>query len=158
MSENKINEQINNMKNFQENMKKASEETADVKDGVTTPEEEQQEPSYVLFNAITENCIQTLQLESVAASMNKIGDKLGDDLTAELCTVMAVLMSQTAFNAVMFYDDILNKSLDEKFKEYDTIINDVSATTKGINGAMEVFKTRIGEIQKKIGLDNTKKN
>ena len=157
MSENKINEQINNMKNFQKNMKKASEETQDVKDGISTPEEEQQEPSYILFNAITDNCIQTLQLDAVANSMNKIGEKLGDDLTAELCTIMAVLMSQTAFNAVMFYDDILNKGLDEKFKEYDQIINNISATTTGINGSMEVFKTRIGEIQKKLGLDNSKK-
>lgn len=157
MRENKINEQINNMKNFQENMKKASEGNQDVKDGITTPDEEQHDPSYVLFNAITENCIHTLQLDTVSKSMNKIGEKLGDDLTTELCTVMAVLMSHTAFNAVMFYDDILNQGLDEKFKEYDTIINNISATTNGINGSMEVFKTRIGELQKKLGFDNSKK-
>lgn len=157
MSENKASKQINSIKEFQENMKKSVDESPDVKDGVSTAEEEHKEPSYVLFNAITENCIKTLQLDAVSDSMNKIGDKLGDDLTAELCTVMAVLMSQTAFNAVMFYDEILNEELDRKFKEYDTIINNVSATTKGINGSMEIFKKRISEIQHTLHLDNSKK-
>ena len=159
MNEKKSNTEkaVDEINNFREAMRKATENSDDVKDGISTVEEEQQEPEFVLFDAIAESSINTLQMDAVVESMNKIADKLGDDLTSELCTIMAVLMSNSAFNAIMFYDDLLREQINEKFKEYDSIINDISAVTNGMNGAMEVFKKRIGDIQDKLGLDNAKK-
>ena len=150
MSENKLNndEAIDQMKRFKELLKEASKNTEEVKSGELTPEDEQESPEYILFDNIADCCISSLQMEPVIEIMNKLADKFGDDIASDLCSMMALVMANSAFNAIAFYDKLVSKLLAESFNSYNDALNDTIARVDGINSAMEVFKRKFEDLRK----------
>lgn len=141
---------ISEIQHFQE---KLHDQKPDIDPELLDPDDK--DPHVLLYEQITDHCIEVLQMPTIAEAMNAIGDKLGDDVATNLCTVMAIIMTNAAFNAITFYDGILKEELNPIFKDYNTLINDISGTVKGHDGALEVFKQRLANVQKKLGLDNS---
>lgn len=143
MENNNAEKAINDIKNFE----KALEEASNNEDAQNDPNAQ---AALLMYQSISETCIETLQMDLVVDVMNKIADKVGNELATDICSMMALIMTNSAYNAIMFYDQMLNNNLIPKFKEYDEVINNLAGTTQGINSAMEVFKKRLNELQEKV--------
>ena len=143
MENNNAEKAIDDIKNFEKALKEASNN-----------EDAQNDPNaqaaLLMYQSISETCIETLQMDLVVNVMNKIADKVGNELATDICSMMALIMTNSAYNAIMFYDQMLNNNLIPKFEEYDEVINNLAGTTQGINSAMEVFKKRLNELQEKV--------
>lgn len=152
----KLDEAVSNIKSFQEKMKEASANTKDVKDGVATPEEEQQEPAYRLYNQIAETCINVIKLPTFQQGFAEVSKSIGPETAQKLVEMMVLSMAHSAHNAIAFYDSLLKKELDNQFQNLGKAINQLGGTVNGHTGALEVFKQRLGEISKKLQLDELK--
>lgn len=150
---NPLNDSVENLKSFQEKLKEATTSTQDVKEGVATPEEEKQEPAYILYNKIAENSINILQLPTFVQGFKEIGEKFGEDISKKLAEMMVIAMAHSAHSAITFYDDLLKKELSKQFEHFGKSLNTVIGTVNGHNGALTVFKTRLGNIEKKLKIE-----
>lgn len=153
MKNNPLNDSVNELKQCQENIKKKAEESDDVKDGKCTAEEELREPAYVLYNQIAESSIRILQLPEVVNIFAKLSSNIGDDIAKALVELMALTMTQSAHQAVLFYDDLLKTELTKQFDNIGEHLNDTRAIVEGHTGALSVFKTQLNEIQSKLKKD-----
>lgn len=153
MKNNPLNDSVNELKQCQDNLKKKAEEAADVKDGKCTAEEELREPAYVLYNQIAESSIRIIQLPEVVNIFAKLSGTLGDDIAKALVELMALTMTQSAHQAVLFYDDLLKAELTKQFDNVGEHLNGTRAIVEGHTGALSVFKTQLNEIQSKIKKD-----
>lgn len=153
MSETPFNDSVNELKQCQEDMKKKAEESPDVKEGKCTLEEELQEPAYLLYNQIAESSIRILQLPEVVKTFSALSDKFGDDLAKSFVELLALTMTQSAHQAVLFYDDLLKAELTKQFDNVGEHLNDTRAIVEGHSGALSVFKTKLNEIQTKLKKD-----
>lgn len=157
-------EAINDIKNMKKAMHKASTQTEDVKNGNKTPEEEQADPGYILFDHISDVCIELLQLPDIINSMNdiasiitpSIGKENADKIMSDICTIMAVMTTHSSFRAIAFYDNEAAKSLNQQFNAYNDVIAKMGGIINGHSGVLEVFKQQIEECRQKLGLVNIK--
>lgn len=143
MENNNAEKAIDDIKNFEKALKEASN-NEDAQNDPNT------QAALLMYQSISETCIETLQMDLVVDVMNKIADKVGNELATDICSMLALIMTNSAYNAIMFYDQMLNNNLIPKFEEYDEVINNLAGTTQGINSAMEVFKKRLNELQEKV--------
>lgn len=153
MAETPFNDSINELRQCQEDMKKKAAEAPDVKEGKCTAEEELREPAYLLYNQIAESSIRILQLPEVVKTFSALSDKLGDDLAKSFVELLAMTMTQSAHQAVLFYDDLLKCELTKQFDNVGEHLNDTRAIVEGHTGALSVFKTQLNEIQTKLKKD-----
>ena len=143
----RLDESIKALNEFKQNLFKASENTEDVKNGDCTPEDERQEPDYKLYNSIADTSIEILKGETVANLFNKIADKLGEDLSKELCEVMAICMTHSAYQAVVFYDGLIKNELGKQFDHISDHLNSMAGVLNGHDGALQVFKSKINDLE-----------
>lgn len=154
MNTNKLAESIDSIKKFQFNLNEAAEHTQDVKDGVSTPEEERQEPDYILFNHIAESTINILQLPSIEKAFDSIAEKLDEDTAQHLAEMIALSMVHSAYDAVAFYDGLLKKELDKQFNHFADKINEIDSVVTAHNGALQVCQEKLGIIEKNIKINS----
>ena len=153
-----MNDSIENIKDFQKKMEDASGNTEDVRSGMSTKEEEQQEPAYLLLNGIADTSVKILQMPTVAAFFEKLSNKLGSDLTHDLIEVLTIIMSNSAYEAVVFYDELLKRELTKQFDNVGETFNKIGADVNAHNGVLSVFKARLDEIEKSLKIDKIKKD
>lgn len=154
---NPMSDSIDGIAAFQERLKKATEETEDVKNGDATPEDEQQEPDYILFNAICDSSIEIMSKPIIVEFFSKISDKLGEDLTHNMIEMMAIIMSNSAYAAVQFYDNLLKDELRKQFENIGNTFNLLGADVNAHTGVLEVYRSRLDEIEKRLNsLDDGK--
>ena len=151
-----LTDDIEAIKRAQEAVNKSADDAEDVKDGTVTADEERQEPAYKLFNGIAETSIKILSMPTVASLINDIGDKLGDDLAKRLTEALTICMTNSAYMAVNFYDDLLKDELTKQFKEVDQNFNKLSADINAHTGVLEVHNKKISDIEKKMTIDDLK--
>lgn len=156
MQKNPLADAVKSIENFKNNMKEATKHTKDVKEGSCTPEDEQKEPAYILYDGIADGSISILESPVFIEGFKKISDKLGDEVSRSLAEMLAIAMTKSAYSAITFYDDLLKAELQKQFDNYGSSLNGVIAKTNGINGAMEVFKKRIGDMENKLKIDSIK--
>ena len=58
-----LDDSIEELKAFRKNLNAAAEDNEDVRNGISTPEEEKQEPEFQMYDVIAETSIQILQNE-----------------------------------------------------------------------------------------------
>lgn len=158
MQKTPLNDSVNEIKTFQENIKKTAEQSEDVKAGKCTTEEELQEPAYVLYNQIAESSIKILQLPEVINTFSLLSEKFGDDTSKAIVELMAIAMTQSAHQAVLFYDDLLKAELTKQFDNIGEHLNMALADIAGHSGALSVFKSQLSDIQKKLQIDKFTKD
>lgn len=154
---NPMNDSIDSIKNFQKDMEAASANTEDVKNGTATKEEEQQEPGYILYNGIAETSIQIMQSPIISNLFDALNEKLGEDLTKKIVEAFTIMMTTSAYEAVVFYDELLKKELTNQFDSIAKSFSMISADVTAHTGVLEVFKKRLDDISKSLKIDEIKK-
>jgi len=152
-----LEDSIKDLESFKDKMKQSSEQTDDVKEGRSTAEEEQQEPAYVLYNAIVETSIEIMKLPSFVKGFNHIADKFGEDCAKELSEMMVIAMTQSAHNAILMYDSLLKEELTKQFDHYGKALNECIGIVNAHNSVLEVYKSKLGTIEKNIKLESMNK-
>lgn len=152
-----LNDSVESIKNFQNKMEEAAGKTEDVKDGTSTKEEEKQEPAYVLFSAIAETSINILQMPAVIETFDAVSAKIGDELTKKLIEAITLIMTNSAYQAVSFYDGMLKDELNKELDNISNSINMVAADVNAHTGVLEVFKARLDKFEKGNKIDEIKK-
>lgn len=153
MPETPLNESIKDIKEYQDKLKKAAEESQDVKDGKCTLEDELKEPAYVLYNQIAESSIKILEIPAVVNIFAKLSKTLGEDMSKSIVELFALTMTQSAHQAVLFYDDLLKAELTKQFDNIGEHVNKSQAELEGIKEAINVHRKKIGEIENRIKID-----
>lgn len=152
----KLKQTIETVEKMRDNVNKMVSEHPDVKSGKMTPEEEMKEPGYVLYNQITESVIQTLSRPDIASCFVKIGEKLGEEFSQNFVSIIALCMSTSAHNAIVFYDELLKKELQNQFREVENHINLCETDVAAFGKVMEVFKKKLGDLEKEKMINQMK--
>jgi len=117
-------------------------------------EEKNTNPSFVLYDAIATSSISLLEDSEVVKTFKKIAENVGEDISKSLVELMAIVMTQSAYHAIIFYDKLLKKELDIQFNHIAENMNILKADTDGHHEVLKVFKKQLGDIQNKIKLEN----
>ena len=152
MSDTNLNDSVAELNDLKEKIEEAAHNTDDVKSGASTPEEEENEPEFILLKKITETSIEILQLPTIVEGFKSISLLIGEDGAKRVAEMIAVAMTHSATSAIMFYDEYLSAELEKQFSRYGDTLNETIAVVNGMNPAIEVLKTRIAELEKKIAL------
>lgn len=153
-------EAINHLQKFKEAVNVANEESKKEHDNPNYDAGDEEDPSIIMFDNIADNCIDLLQTPEIAKAMNNIADiitpSLGqenaDRITSDICTIVAVMITNTAFGAISAYDKQLADALNDRFRGYNTAISNLGATVNGQKGAVSVINERVEECRQKLGL------
>lgn len=151
-----LNDDIYAIKRAQDAVNATAKDSKEVKDGTVTEDEELKEPAYVLFNGIAETSIKILGTPSVATIMNEIGGKMGEETAKHLTELISICMTNSAYMALTFYDDLLKEELNKHFQNVDENFIKLSADINAHTGVLEVFKKRLSELEKKELIDDIK--
>lgn len=153
----KLDESIKDIEKLKETAEKAAENTKDVKEGKCTAEDEKQEPAYILYQQIANSSITILQNPEIVKAFKDISEKVDEELSKNLVTLIAVAMTQSAHQAVLFYDAFLKKELDKQFEHIADAINKDRADINATTSAMQVFRERIGNLEKLTKIEEFQK-
>lgn len=151
-----LDRSIDDILKYRENLEKCAENTEDVKKGNCTAEDEKQEPGYLLYQAISESSIAILQQPTVVKLFETISKDVGEDLAKSLVELFAISMSNSAYNAITFYDQLLKGELTKQFDHYGDYLNATTATVKAHDGVLEVLNKRVSDIENNIKLREVK--
>lgn len=154
----KLSQEIDEIRKHQKKVNESAKDSEDVKSGKCTKEEELQEPGYVLYNHITECTVNILQSPTVEAAFDMLSKKLGDEATKALIDVFAISMTNSAHQAVLFYDELLKKELTKSFDSVGHHLNLAKADIQAHSGAIDVFRKRLDDIDKTINVNKLKKD
>lgn len=153
----KLDESINQIKNMQKIVNDSAKESEDVKEGNCTLEEEQAEPDRVIYDAICNNTISLLTNKDVADAFVKIGKVFGEETSQELTVLIATCITQSAYSAIVFYDNLLKTQLEKDYDVYNHNINLCKSSIDGISAAMDVFKKRLSDVENKLKIEDLNK-
>lgn len=158
MEKNKLDEAVNDIEKLKETAEKAAENSEDVKEGKCTAEDEKNELGYILYQNIANTNIQILQHPEVSKAFNNIADLTSEEVSQNLVTLIAIVMTQSAYQAILFYDDMLKAELSKQFDNITNAINGLGADNVGIQSAITIFKQKIGNIEKSLKIEETLKS
>lgn len=133
-----------------------AEQSPDVKEGRISVEDELKEPAYVLYDQITKCTANIFRQPGIAGTFKHLSTIIGEEATADVMNIVAVCMTHSAHQAVLFYDDLLK---DELKKQLDRIIeqtNKNGADLVAHGSAIKVFRKAINDINEKLLIDKIK--
>jgi len=139
---------IDEMKKHQEEFnvmaEKLSKETEDVKAGLSSPEEEMDDPLIKLMDNMSKSIIEVLQDPETAKHYN-ILEKEGLSVQAinSLIQIITISIATTSSHSVLLYDNLMEKRLQPIFDTYYHKINKLSADNEGMVAAIETLRDRI---------------
>ena len=146
----------NTLNEFNDSLRKAAENSENVKEGRCTVEEQMQEPGFILFNGISETSIKLLQDPEISKIFDILTKELKDESVKALVNLLVLTMTHSAYNSIIFYDDLLKMEIRNQFDNIIHATNETMSTVAAHHGVLEVFKKRIGEIEKKLQIDEFK--
>lgn len=135
-----------------------AENSPEVKAGKISVEDELKEPAYVLYEQITKSTAAIFRDTGIASTFKHLSGKIGEEATADIMNLIAICMTQSAHQAVIFYDELLKVELKA---ELDTIIkqtNNNGASIKAHDAVIKVFKSALDKINKKLLIDDIGKS
>lgn len=154
-----LDKSVEDLNRWKEDINKSAEEAEDVKEGRCTAEEERKEPAYVLYNQIAESSIHILQLPEIVSTFAMISETVGEKTGKALVELMAIAMSQSAYQAICFYDELLKEELSKQFNHVGEHLNIARADIDAHTSALSVFRKQLNDIQNKMKIDTfTKEN
>jgi len=145
-----LNQHIDSMQSFKEKLKSDIENSPDVKEGKCTVEDEKAEPSYYLSAAIADTCIDIMQSKAVLEASSELVNKLGcsPDAIKPLFSLLTLVTVNSAYNAIVLYDDLLKGELSKQFDNYGEKLNQVIGDTNAHTGAITVLRNEITKLKK----------
>lgn len=145
---NPLQHEIDAVNRMKDAVNRAAAEHPDVKAGKCTVEDQLKEPSFLLYNKISESVVQILSQPEVTSAFVQIGKKLGDDISKNLVTIVGMCMATSAHNAILFYDDLLKEELTKKFGQFAEAIATCETDNLTFHRVLEVFKKRLDNLEK----------
>lgn len=129
----------------------------DVPNNPTEPEKDV--VGIILHNQIVESTINIIKSAEVEKAMITIGEKMNMDqeCVMSFINLMAICMTNSAHQAVLFYDDLLKKELRKQFDNVGNHINMGKADIEGIKAAIQIQQKRLGKLENSIILNTLKK-
>lgn len=150
---NPFEETINTLNQNVEEIDKTTRE----EDQNNDSEEKNTNPGYVLYNAIASNSIELLKNDTVVNTFKKLAGVVGEDVSKDVVEMFAILMSQSAYQSILFYDAMLKQELDKQFNHFAEHINSQGAVIDAHNSVITVFKKHLDDIQTKLNLEDFEK-
>lgn len=120
-------------------------------------DKENDNPGYILYNAIANSSIELLKNDTVINTFKKLSDKLGEDLSKSIVEMFAILLTQSSYQSVLFYDSLLKKELDIQFKHYTEHINIAKADISAHHDVLKVLRKQLNDIQDKLKIKEFEK-
>lgn len=162
---NPFNDTINHFKNTSDKIdeitrKEAEENNKETSDSKKNEaKDENKDPTYILYNSISNTIISLLQSNEVLGTFKKISDATNLDVSKSMIEMMAILMTQSSYQAILLYDSMLTERLNIQFDNFVNAININKADIDGHHNVLKVFKKRLGDIEKTLKLgDFVEKN
>ena len=137
--ESKLNPMIDNLEALREALK-----TSMINNG----ENPDEDPSYVLYDSITESTINILKLKPMRDLFDKISDSVGEGTAKSMIEMISLCMTHSAHNAVVFYDELLKSELTKQFDLYGDSLNECIAVVNAHAGVLKILKKRIDDLEK----------
>lgn len=138
------------IENLQKTVDSVDEAT---KDKESKQDDENKDPAYVFYNAIANTSVELLQNPNVVDTFKKLANSLGEDVTKSLIEMFAIMLTQSAYNAVIFYDSLLKSELAKQFNHFAEHLNMAKADINAHKGALKVFRQQLGDIQTKLKIE-----
>lgn len=154
MEKTTLNNTIKDLENMRKAMNESVEKSEDVKNGKCTIEDEKREPGYILYNQIAEANIKILSMPATVEIFSKLSENLGEEMSRSLVELLAITMTQSAHQAIIFHDNLLKEEITKQFDNLVEYININHAEISAHTGAIKVFKAQLNEIQKKLQIDS----
>ena len=145
-----LKDSLKEMLLLREHLRKSVEMSEDVKNGYSTPEEERQEPSYILYDSIIESVIDILQSETVYKSFETLAKETSPETAKALIELLSVCMANSAHHAIVLYDNMLKSELDKQFDRYGDTLNNCIATVNAHDGVLKVLRKSISDLKSEI--------
>ena len=149
-----LDESVEAVNEFRKNLNEAAETNDNVKDGISTPEEEKQEPEFMMYDVIAETTIEILQNEHIVKMFDELKEKIGDDLTKSIIEAMSIAMTNSAFNAIQWYDKMLETNIVPQFNAMVNRINEIGADVSGYGEAIKALRAKVSVLEKDSQMKN----
>lgn len=146
----KVSNTIDEINRQREVVKENLINSDDVKAGKCTPEEELQEPSYILYDSIARSTIEILKQPIIDKSLSDLAKDTSDNFSKSLVELLAVVMTQSAHQAILCYDELLKNEISKNFDLVYERLNSTSASVESHKAVLKVFKASLNEIESKI--------
>lgn len=137
--ENPMSESINDIEHLQEALKNVANESRDKKTD--------DDPSYKLYSAIVDSCANIMKDEKVLERINQLIEPLGSYTVKTLVPLLAVLMVNASYQAVLCYDDMLKKEIGDQFELYGHQLNMVKADVDAHGAVLKMFRGKISKLE-----------
>lgn len=154
MEKTPLNDTIRDLENMRKAMNESIEQSEDVKNGKCTIDDEKHEAGYILYNQIAETNIKILSMPTTVEIFSKLSESLGEEMSRSLVELLAITMTQSAHQAIIFHDNLLKEEISKQFDNLVEHININHAEIAAHTGAIKVFKAQLNEIQKKLQIDS----
>lgn len=143
---------------IQEKLRKIAEANEDVQSGKISVEDELKEPDYVLYGQILKSTTDILRTPETKKLFDQIRIQFGEDLTAALMEFFAAAITQSSYNAVIFYNGLLKEELTQQFDHMGKPLNQCIAEVKAHDGVLRSFGKRITRLESIQKVDDIKMN
>ena len=111
------------------------------------------------FNQIVETSVEIMGTKEVEDALVTLSTKLNMDqkCVTSLINLISVCMTNSAYRAIIFYDELLKSELTKQFDNIGNHINLGKADIEGIKGAIQIHQKRIGSIENDLLINNLRK-
>lgn len=154
---NPFNDTIDNFNKAKNIIDEETRKQDDTVEDVTKETDENNHPAYVLYNAIANNSIELLKNDTIVNTFRKLATAVGEDISKSMVEMFAILLTQSAYQAILFYDTLLKQELDNQFNHFAEHINASRADINAHHSALKVFKQQLSEIQTKLNINEIEK-
>lgn len=160
--DNPMKTSIEGIEEAKKKLDKAIEESEQIKSGEVKKEDVQEDPGYILFNKISDTCINILRDEALIKYFESLEKGMGLDSTKSLLEMLVIIITRASYQSIIEYNDMLKAELDERLKILDSHDNILKADVDACKSALSVFNKKLGdlennEILKKVANDTMKK-
>lgn len=153
-----IDDALKSIQQMRDGLRTIAESSPDVKEGKCTVEDELQEPGYVLYSEIINVVASYFENPAVQQLCETIGDRIGNDATSDIISLLSVAMAHASYNSILAYDAKLKAELSEQFQPIIDSCNKNSGDIQTFNSALQIFRVQLGELTGKDKLDKMVKD
>ena len=113
----------------------------------------------VLFKQISDTSIEILNSPEITVAFKLMeGEGISKKAISTLIQVIAISMSNAAYQSILFYDDLLKQELTRQFDNIGDHVNMTKADVEGIKAAIQVHTQKISDIDNVLILNKLKEN
>lgn len=127
------------------------------KSGKKKDEEVEKDPSMILFQSIVESTKRMLESDTVNKLFADIATRIGTPTTKSLIEVLSTLMTFSAHNALIVYDELLKAEMQTQFDHISEHINFAKADIAAHDAVLKIHGKAIEEIKSSIQIEKFSK-